>query len=298
MLKACAASSCLLVATLAASACTVDVHGDGAGAVVTQEQRFPADDGVELTLHTFDGSIDVRSWDNDEVVVRIEKTAATDQEAEQLEVRATHEGNRIVLEAIDPGRDDNVLRIGPGESVSYTVRAPRRLTLEARTSDGAIRAADLEGRVTLNTGDGAVEVDRVDGDVRVRTGDGPILVRESNGTVDVNSGDGTIEVSARLESLRVHSGDGAVHVDVADGSVVKTDWSLTTGDGRMSLRLPAALNAQLEADSGDGRITADWVNDARRDDDRDSDSFRGRLGNGGSVIRLRSGDGSIDISRR
>jgi hypothetical protein len=295
MLKASAASACLLVTALAASACTIDLHGDGT--IVNEERRFPASDGVELTLRTFDGAIEVRSWDNDEVVARIERTAATAQEAERLEVRATHEGNRIVLEALDPSRDENVLRIGPGRSVSFVVRAPRRLTLDARTSDGPIRATDLEGRVTLNTGDGSVEVDRVDGEVRVRTGDGSISVRDASGAVDVNSGDGRIDVSARLASLRAHSGDGAVHVDAADGSAVKTGWSVTTGDGRISMRVPTGLNADIEADSGDGRISADWANEQRRDHE-DRDSFRGRIGNGGPVIRLQSGDGAIDISRR
>ena len=73
----------------------------------------------------------------------------------------------------------------------------------------------------------------------------------------------------------------------------KFDGKITSGSD-----LVIGENADVEADSGDGRIIADWVDRQPRDDDEDRDSFRGRLGTGGPVIRLRSGDGAIDISRR
>ena len=289
------AAACALICAFAVPACSIDVQGNEA--VVTDERRFPAGDGVELVLRTFDGSIDVQSWDSNEVLVRIDRRAATDPEAEALEVRATHEGNRIVIDAPRPPTDDNVLRVGPGRSVSLTVRAPRQITLDAQTGDGSINAVGFDGNVTLNTGDGSVRAERVGGQVRLRTGDGSISVRDASGAVDANSGDGSIDLQGRLESLRVHSGDGSVNVDVEDGSVVTGDWSVTTGDGAISMRVPARLDAEIEADSGDGRIRADWVAEPPRGDD-ERQSFRGRLGNGGAVLRLRSGDGSIEISRR
>ena len=56
----------------------------------------------ELELTTFDGSLDVRAWDRDEVLVQIEKRAPTEAEASALEVRVTNEGNRIRVEAVQP----------------------------------------------------------------------------------------------------------------------------------------------------------------------------------------------------
>lgn len=289
------AAACLFAAALAVPGCAIDVQGEGA--VLNEERRFPADDGVELVLRTFDGSIDVESWDADEVVVRIERGGADGAEAEALEVRAEHQGNRILIEAPQPESGD-VVRVGPGRSVAYFVRTPRRTTLDAQTGDGAIDAVALEGDVTLNTGDGSVRADRITGRIRVRTGDGAVSVRDADGTVDAGSGDGSIDVSGRLESVLVRSGDGAVDVDARDGSVAKDDWSITTGDGAIRLALPSALNALVEADSADGGVRANWEGEDLPPEDGERRSFRGRLGAGGPVIRLRSGDGAIDISRR
>lgn len=289
-------ASLVIASALAASACSIDVQGNEA--VVTEERRFPAGNGAELVLRTFDGSIDVEVWDSDEVLVRIDRRAATGPEAQALEVRTTHEGNRIVVDAPEAPDDGDVLRIGAGRSVSFVVRAPRRITLDARTGDGSISAVGLEGAVRLNSGDGSVRAERVGGQLTVHTGDGSISVADASGAVDVDSGDGSIDVRGRLESVRVRSGDGSVHVEADEGSVLKSDWSVTTGDGAISLQVPANLDADVDAESGDGRVTADWATDQPRRSDEERQSFRGRLGNGGQVLRLRTGDGSIEIRRQ
>ena len=92
-----------------------------------------------------------------------------------------------------------------------------------------------------------------------------------------------------------------MRLDVFDGSVLKTDWSVNTGDGSITLRLPANLDAELDAHTGDGGVHADGVDGVRRARTTtmttNRESLRGRVGKGGRTLRLRSGDGSINISR-
>ena len=65
------------------------------------------------------------------------------------------------------------------------------------------------------------------------------------------------------------------------------------------MHLPGNIDAELDAHSNDGRVRADDFNGLTRSDrDDDSGSVRGRLGRGGRSLRVRSGDGSITISRR
>ena len=132
----------------------------------------------------------------------------------------------------------------------------------------------------------------------VRTGDGSITVTDSSGRVEADSGDGSIELAGRFEALDVRTGDGAVRLDVFDGSVLKTDWNVTTGDGSITLRLPSNLDAEIDAHTGDGGIHANGIAArVEKDDDDDQDSLRTQIGKGGRSLRLRSGDGSINISR-
>src|SRR6185295_19228197 len=96
----------------------------------------------------------------------------------------------------------------------------------------------------------------------------------------------------------VRSGDGSVNVDAEEGSALKSDWSISTGDGSISVELPGNIDAELDAQSNDGRVRANGFsglstnrgngNPAWNDDDKGF--LRGTLGKGGRTLRVRSGD--------
>ena len=134
-----------------------------------------------------------------------------------------------------------------------------------------------------------------------RTGDGSISITDAAGRVEADSGDGSVELTGRFDAVDVRTGDGSVRLDVLDGSVLKTDWSVNTGDGSITLRLPRDLDAELDAHTGDGGVHADGLPVAAERDGSDArrtaTPCARRIGKGGRTLRLRSGDGSINISR-
>jgi hypothetical protein len=286
--------------SLAFAACSIDVSGQAI--VKREEKRFTVNGPAELTLRTFDGSIRLKSWDRSEVLVEIERRGPDEKSTEALVVNATQDGNRIVVDAPEPRERREVIHLGSWQSpsVNVIVTSPRQVTVEARTGDGSISADDLSGTVGLHSGDGSVQARRVEGSLRVRTGDGSIDVSDASGRVEADSGDGSIELAGRFEALDVRTGDGAVRLDVLDGSTLKTDWSVNTGDGSITVRLPRNLDAELDAHTGDGGVHANGLPvtaERSTDDNGQRDSLRAQIGKGGRTLRLRSGDGSIDISR-
>ena len=87
------------------------------------------------------------------------------------------------------------------------------------------------------------------------------------------------------------SGDPAHGVTVI---LVGGNRTVTTGDGSITLRIPEGFNAELDAESGDGTVSA--AGSAFRGElDDDRQRLRGRLGAGGRSLRLRSGDGAIRV---
>jgi hypothetical protein len=217
-------------------------------------------------------------------------------------VRTAQEGARLTIEAPNSPRNrgDGGIHLGSwrSPSVSFVVTMPRRVTLQASTGDGAIAARDLTGTVALRTGDGSVRAERVEGDLRIDTGDGAVSIRDLQGGLELNTGDGAIEVTGRLDALRLNTGDGPIRLEAYDGSAMKGEWTLHTGDGAITVRLPAVFNAELEAHSGDGRITVSGIGTATRSDDDDRQAqLNVRLGNGGPALRVRTGDGPITITR-
>ena len=279
------------------AACSIDIRGDAI--VVREERRFPVAGDLELNLNTFDGAIEIQSWDRPEVLVEIERRAASAAEAEQLDVQSSHEGKRLSIVANSPRqREDGVVRVGQTPSVSLRVTAPARLMLEARSGDGPLAARQLAGRITLRTGDGPVNIDRLAGEVLIDTSDGPVVVREARGSLDLHTGDGAVDVSGRLDTIRVVTGDGPIRFEALDGSAMKSDWTLESGDGQINVRLPDVFDAEIDAHSGDGRITISGVGNATPSEDGDRPAvIRTRLGKGGATIRLRTGDGPIVVNR-
>ena len=293
----------LSVLSIGTSACSIDVRGEGI--VKREEKRFTVSGSAELSLRTFDGSIQLKSWDKNEVLVEIERRGPDDQSTEALVVTATQDGNRIVVDAPPPRDRREGIHIGSwtSPSVSLVVTAPRKITVNARTGDGSITADDLSGAVELNSGDGSIRTHRIEGHLRVRTGDGSISVTDAGGRVEADSGDGSVELTGRFDAIDVRTGDGSVRLDVLDGSALKGDWSVNTGDGSITVRLPSNLDAELDAHTGDGGVHADGLAVAaerdteNRDNRENRDSLRAQIGKGGRTFRIRSGDGSINISR-
>jgi DUF4097 and DUF4098 domain-containing protein YvlB len=284
----------------AASACVVSV--DSQEQTVREEKRFSVDGTPELQLITFDGAIEVRSSDTNQVRIEIEKRGPTREAVEALLVESSQDGQRIKLEVKQP-RKENFSGFGFHMSASarLIVTVPRRSDVMAQTGDGAIRLDHVDGRLELRTGDGAIRVSGVRGDLLLHTGDGAITVDGAEGRLALETGDGGVNVEGKLSSVKMHTGDGSIVCRVEPGARMDDDWEISTGDGSVSLYLPTAFNAELDAHTGDGGIRNDLgVEDLERSGDRDRDkqTLRARLGDGGRRLRIQTGDGAISLKAR
>jgi hypothetical protein len=104
-----------------------------------------------------------------------------------------------------------------------------------------------------------------------------------------------VSVAGNLAGVKLHTGDGSITFRAAPGSAMKNDWSVTTGDGGVSVYLPAGFGAELDAHTGDGSIRSDLDLATDGDGDKERRTLKGRLGAGGKTLRIRTGDGSIRL---
>jgi len=152
-------------ATLLTTACEITV--DSGPYSIQEEKRFAVTGIPELSLTTFDGSVEIRSWDRAEVLIEIEKRAADKPMAEAITVTAEQSGNTITLQVKKP----DGLQPAFGFKVSPTARivasVPRRCNLVARSGDGSISIERVEGQVELHSGDGSVRGRDVAGSLHV-----------------------------------------------------------------------------------------------------------------------------------
>lgn len=266
------------VLTISAAGC-VDITAGESRFIETVEKRFTVSGAPALDISTFDGSVEVGTWDRPEVLVVIEKHALDKAAADRMTVTTDQNGDVVSVKVRDERGDrDGGLHLNFGShSARITVTLPAK------------------ARIDANTGDGRVTVRNVEGDLRVRTGDGAIHLEQVNGSVDATSGDGSIDIEGAVHGLSARSGDGRVRIHAA--STPSGDWNLVTGDGSVLLEVPEGFGAELDATTGDGRVEVRDVPFSGRSDRSDRGSARGRIGGGGPSVSIRSGDGAITIRR-
>ena len=263
------------VLTVSAAGC-VDITAGEARFIETVEKRFTVSGAPSIDVSTFDGSVDVGTWDRPEVLVVIEKHALDKAAADRMIVTTDQNGDVIKVKVQE--ERDHGLHVNFGSyNARITVTVPAKAHVEALT------------------GDGRVTVRNVEGDLRVRTGDGAIHLEQVNGSVDATSGDGSIDIDGAVRGLSARSGDGRVRIHAA--TPPSADWNLVTGDGSVLLEVPEGFGAELDATTGDGRVEVRDVPFSGPSDRADRGTARGRLGSGGPNVSIRSGDGVITIRR-
>lgn len=152
-----------------------------------------------------------------------------------------------------------------------------------------------EGRVNLHTGDGQIDVNGLKGEMDLHSGDGSENLEAVEGRLRATTGDGHIRASGRFDDLQLKTGDGHVDVRAATGSSLAAGWRLETGDGNVSLEVPADLAADVDLHTGDGHIDLDMpVSTSGKIRENE---IHGKLNGGGSLLTIKTGDGSIHLRK-
>ena len=299
-----AAAVSVLVVAFGAAGCVVSV--DSSEYTAREEKRFEVRGEPEVRLVTFDGSVEIRSWDQQAVAVEIEKRGQDKEQAEAIEVRAEQSGDVIRIEVKKPAagtRDLIGFKVSPSAKIIASV--PRKSRIVARSGDGSMSVERIEGTIDIDTGDGSIRGFDLAGNIRIHTGDGSVKLEHVGGSIDVDTADGSVQLSGKLSSVKLRTGDGTVTVRAADGSSMADEWEIRTGDGGVRLEVPAEFAANIDASTGDGRVRLEGLSAAepeapsadRDEDERSRREMKVPIGGGGKLLRLRTGSGSISVKR-
>lgn len=273
-------------------------------------KTFNVERAARLRVETSDANIRVIAWEGATVQARITtkgwKIGADGinivdrQTGDQIDIEVRFprhafqmnwRNRRVDIEIKVPRTADLDLHTGDGNVDVQGVKG----TLLLRSGDGNLKLSELEGKVNANTGDGNIEMRDVRGDVSLHTGDGRIDVVAADGSLRAETGDGRVTINGRFDLLDVKTGDGGIDAVANEGSKLESEWRLNTGDGNLSLRVPATIAADVELHTSDGDINLDMpVTVSGRTGNR---HVRGQINGGGKLLSLRTGDGSIRLEK-
>jgi len=254
-------------------------------------KTYTVSNRANVHVDTDDGSVVVTTGDTKQVEFRVEYQGYTLDKS--LHIDSSQHGDEVELTARIPHGFH--ISLGTMRRLHIEVRMPKDADLDVRTGDGSIKANNVSGTVDLHSGDGSISVSSLKGSVRIHTGDGSIEASEMDGKCDASSGDGRIRLSGRFDVLSAKSGDGSVVVEALHGSKLDSSWSITSGDGGIDVALPPDLPVNIEASSGDGRISTDIP--ITMEGVISKSRVHGKMNGGGSTLTIHTGDGSIHLKQ-
>jgi hypothetical protein len=207
-----------------------------------------------------------------------------------LKIESHQDGNRVELTVLHkPG-----IALGYSEKNLVTeVRMPRDGDLKVESRDGAVHAAQLNGRIELQSSDGSITADAIKGEARLHSSDGAITITHFDGKCDASSTDGSLRAEGRFDALDLASTDGSVVAKVAPGSKMTSAWNIKSADGSLEVLLPPGFQANIRASTTDGHINLALPVTVQGDISRSK--VRGTLNGGGPELTLKSSDGSIRL---
>ena len=254
----------------------VQAISDGHFRLVERDtSRFDVGSAPHVSIETFDGAVSVHGWDKSEVVVNVAKRAGSEKAMRGIRFSATKDGNQIKIVVVFDKAFAQRLAQGVttiDAIANLEVYVPRDVLLRASSGDGYLALDGINGQADLVTAEGSIDV--VDGRGRViaKTADGRIRIVKFDGEADATTGDGRITLEGRFAQLAAR-----------------------TGDGTIILILPSNFDATIETDAE--RVINESALPVTEEPATSKRLRRWRVGKGGTVINLRTGDGRIILRR-
>ncbi len=230
----------------------------------------------DLRVATSDANIHVDTWDQKTIEARV--TSEHYKIGEHgLKIEEHQSGDSVELQVHFP-HDVHIITFNMHNyRVEVEIHMPREGRVNLHTGDGTIQLANFKGQMDLQTGDGHQEIESVDGTLRARAGDGHITA------------------AGRFDALELTTGDGRIEARALSGSTMTSSWNVRTGDGSVTLELPANFAADVDLHTSDGHIEADipLAVEGRLGEK----NIHGKINGGGNLLTVHTGDGSIRLQK-
>jgi len=263
------------------------------GEQVTHEESLvvPSPAGRSINIYNANGKTRVLGEVRDDIEIRVHKSVRADCEdlATKLldSIRIQNSATTDVLEI-----EVQIPRKCSRHAVAHIeLLVPRDMKVSLTSTNGKICLEGLERSIRARSSNGSVLIRGVTGDIDVTTANAKVKCDNTCGHLRARSSNGKIEVACHHGSLDASTSNGVIRASIDELDEVGV--SLTTSNGRIVLELPDEPDADIDIRVENGHIRNDLE---MVDQTRDSDGrVRGRIGRGGTPIRLRTSNGTISL---
>jgi hypothetical protein len=288
----------------------IDLGGIGGSDRYREDFHFsyPLNAGGSLRLESFNGSVEISSWDKNTVDIDGTKYANTEYRLKEMKIDIVPSSSLITIRTLPP------LDHRGNSGARFTIHVPRKIELASiATSNGAIRVESIEGPTHLRTSNGSVHATGLVGPLEVQTSNGTVEVSDITGDTTLRSSNGTIRADVRKGRFGATTSNGSITVRLkeADSNPVRLESSnghieltmdevrevkASTSNSSITVRMPSSAGATLDAHTSNSSITCDF-DVSVRGGMVSKHRLEGTIGKGGPTLDLGTSNGSIKILR-
>jgi hypothetical protein len=160
--------------------------------------------------------------------------------------------------------------------------------IDLLTSGGSIDAKECTGNMKLKTSGGSLTLNNLDGTIDAETSGGSINADDIKGELTTSTSGGSIKLSNLYCSVEAETSGGGIEASIKDAT---KSVNLRNSGGSISLQLPSGKGFDL--DLAANKINMEMKNFSGSVDEK---TIEGKLNGGGTLIKVRSTGGKINVS--
>lgn len=277
-----------VVALAAVTAGCDDFDIDMGGARVEAPFHYSYDvkPGVRLELETFNGSVEVRSWDQNKVDISGTKFAnsAALRDAIRIDTHATPDD--VTVRAVRPNEHHGNM------GAKFVLRVPRNVSIDRIVnSNGAIHVENVSGPVHAHSSNGGITLSQITGPVGAETSNGGIDLSDVSGNATLETSNGRIHADHITGTVEATSSNGDIHLAFSNSP--KNDIHASTSNSSIEISMPSSSSARIRANTSNGSISTDF--DVANQGASSKTHLEGSVNGGGPLLDLSTSNGSIKI---
>ena len=245
----------------------------------------------KLKIYNANGRTRVTGSDRESIEVRIDKQAraetveAAEELVDAIRVTPTQTDDYLLLEVDIPSKWN---RHG---HANLEIHVPREISVGVTAANGKVCLEGIDGDVKARSGNGSLHVSDIRGNVAITTSNAKVCCKNICGNLLARSSNGKIDLGHHCGSIDASTSNGVICAKLDE--MGKDGVVLATSNGKIVLELPEEVDADIDIRVDNGVIRNDRELTAQTGDSRGR--LRGRLGRGGTLIKLRNSNGTIAL---